>query len=65
MPVVYLQHPVHGAMAYSNMMEVDIARANGWVEFDPTVVSEPPVAPVTPPAIPSFLTSEPKKVAKK
>lgn len=32
---VYLQHPVHGAMHYSNTMEADVARASGWTEFVP------------------------------
>ena len=35
MPVIYMQHPLHGAMAYSNMMEVEVARAAGWTEFTP------------------------------
>lgn len=47
MPVIYMQHPLHGAMAYSNMMEVDVARAAGWVEFTP--VENKTIEPVLPP----------------
>ena len=50
MAVIYLQHPVHGAMVFSSTMEADGARANGWVDFVP--VSGP--VEVKPVELPSF-----------
>lgn len=35
MAVIYLHHPIHGGMVYSNTMEADVARANGWTDFTP------------------------------
>lgn len=53
MAVIYLKHPLHGEMPYSSDLEANVARSNGWVDFDPTL-AVPEV--VIEPKLPSFLT---------
>ena len=45
MAAIYLKHPVHGEKVACGEGEAAADRANGWVDFDPTVKPEP-VEPV-------------------
>ena len=66
MAVIYLKHPVHGAKVASSDMEAQNDRANGWIEFDPTV-PEFLAPPVTEQAMPvgeepvNSLATEPRR----
>ena len=67
MALVYLRHPLHGEKAESNDIISSMDKANGWVEFDPTIkpaIVEPAVVepvkaekpkPVKAEPIPDFL----------
>jgi hypothetical protein len=48
MGVNYLKHPIHGQIACGDL-DANVARANGWEDFDPTIKPEPA------PSLPSFL----------
>jgi hypothetical protein len=34
MPIIYLKHAVHGAKVAISVLEADLDKRNGWVEFD-------------------------------
>lgn len=34
MPNIYLKHAVHGAKVAFSVLEADLDKRNGWVEFD-------------------------------
>jgi hypothetical protein len=44
MPNIYLKHPIHGAKVAIAQEEARADMRNGWVEFDPTVVTPAPAA---------------------
>ena len=53
MPVIYLQHPIHGTKVATLDMEADFDEQNGWIRYNPDtpsvdeeVASEADVAPV-------------------
>ena len=45
MAVIYLKHLVHGEKVACGDLEASIDRANGWFDFDPTVIEVGPVVP--------------------
>ena len=49
MAVIYLKHPIHGECVFASELEANVARAAGWVSFEP--VAAPPS-----PAVPDFLS---------
>lgn len=53
MPVIYLEHPVHGTKVATLDMEADFDEQNGWTRYNPDtpstveeVASDADVAPV-------------------
>jgi hypothetical protein len=34
MPIIYLKHAKHGAKVAISVLEADLDKRNGWVEFD-------------------------------
>jgi len=41
MPNIYLKHPKHGAKVAISVLEADLDKRNGWVEFDPSAPKAP------------------------
>ena len=58
MAAIYLRHPVHGEKVACGEHEASMDRANGWIDFDPSIRAVEPIVEV-----PAFLTpvvKEPK-----
>ena len=53
MAVTYLEHPVHGQMAFGDL-DAAVALANGWTPYDPTPVKQE-VSDSLPAGLPAFL----------
>lgn len=62
MATIHLCHHLHGVKIASSDGEASGDRANGWVDFDPTVKPEPIEEPVVvvPSALPDFLKAPTK-----
>jgi hypothetical protein len=43
MPIIYLQHPVHGFKIATMEMEAESDEQNGWQRYDPDTPSVPEV----------------------
>lgn len=54
MAVIFLKHSVHGAKVAISKQEAMNDKANGWVEFDPTVKTSE-VVESNPTEVPDFL----------
>ena len=39
MPVIYLQHPIHGTKVATLDMEADFDEQNGWIRYNPDTPS--------------------------
>ena len=39
MPVIYLEHPVHGTKVATMDMEADFDEQNGWIRYNPDTPS--------------------------
>ena len=44
MPIIYLQHPVHGFKIANMEMEAEFDEQNGWERYNPDTPSAPEVA---------------------
>ena len=46
MPIIYLQHPVHGAKIATMELEAEYDESNGWIRYNPDTPSVSQAAPV-------------------
>lgn len=46
MPLIYLQHPVHGTKIANLELEAEQDEQNGWRRYNPNAADEPADAPM-------------------
>jgi hypothetical protein len=44
MPIIYLQHPVHGTKVATMDLEAEFDEQNGWLRYNPGTPSAPEAA---------------------
>lgn len=50
MPIIHLQHPVHGTKIANMEMEAEFDEQNGWERYNPDTPSAPEVSEAAAPA---------------